>query len=231
MASQSVTLLAGPQLLGLFFNWGLQGVLIVQVYIYHMCFPTDRLALKLFVYGVLAFETVQTGLVTQFGFDIYVYDYGEVSSLIAFHNTWFSSPIMEAIIAAAVQIFFAWRLYGLSKSRILAGVIIFLALGQMVAGIVGGALLRQLNPSSAELSVVTPLLGTWLSVAIFVDIIIAASMTICLWKSKTGFKHSDAIMNRLIKLVVETGALTATVGIINVVLFVGVPTNLLYQCP
>ncbi|KAH9942790.1 hypothetical protein B0H21DRAFT_810767 [Amylocystis lapponica] len=227
----SVALLAGPQLLGLFFNWALQGVLIVQVYIYHTCFQKDSLALRLFVYGVLIFEIVQTGLVTEFAFDIYVYDYGNVASLIAFHNTWFSSPIMEAMISAAVQIFFAWRIYIVSKTMILAGGIAFLSFSQMTLGIVGGAMLKSLNPSSAELSVVTPILGTWISLAGFTDLVIAIAMTTALLKAKSGIKRTDSYINRVVRLVVETGIMTATVAIVNAVLFTAVPSNLLYQCP
>jgi len=219
------------QLLGLFFNWALQGVLITQVYIYHICFQKDSLALRLFVYGVLVFEIVQTGLVTEFAFDIYVYDYGNVASITAFHNTWFSSPIMEALISAAVQFFFAWRIYIVSKSLILAGSICFLSFCQMTLGIVGGAMLKSLNPSSATLSIVTPILGTWISLAGFVDLVIAISMTYTLFKAKSGIQHTDTYINRIARLVLETGTTTATVAIVNAILFTAVPTNLLYQCP
>lgn len=67
--------------------------------------------------GVLAYEWVQTGLITAAAMQIYVYDYGNVLSMLAFHNTWFSATIMCGLISAVVQVFFAWRIYQLSRSR------------------------------------------------------------------------------------------------------------------
>ena len=93
----------------------------------HFLYDLRLCSLSLLVYGVLVFETVQTGLVTEFAFDIYVYGFGDVSQIVAFHNTWFSSPIMEALISAAVQMFFAWRIYVISRSLLLTGTIIFVS--------------------------------------------------------------------------------------------------------
>lgn len=81
------------------------------------------------VYGMLIYEWVQTGLITAVGMDIYVYAYGDVSTITGAHNGWFSVPIMDGIVATVVQTFFAWRIYRLSrmrlfKSRLLAGSIV-----------------------------------------------------------------------------------------------------------
>ena len=67
--------------------------------------------------GVFVYEWVQTGLITAAAMKIYVYDYGNVLSMLAFHNTWFSATIMCGLISAVVQIFFAWRILKLSRSR------------------------------------------------------------------------------------------------------------------
>lgn len=67
--------------------------------------------------GVFVYEWVQTGLISAAAMQIYVYDYGNVLSLLAFHNTWFSATIMCGIISAVVQIFFARRIFQLSRSR------------------------------------------------------------------------------------------------------------------
>lgn len=93
--------------------------------IYQTCFPNDRISFKLLVWGVFIWEWVQLGLVTQTYFDIYVYNYGSIASLTSYHSTWFSVPIMSAIVSFAVQCFFAWRIWVLSLSRLLTGIIIF----------------------------------------------------------------------------------------------------------
>lgn len=89
--------------------------------------------------------------------------------------------------------------------------------------------LRVIDPSAAEASHVTPVISTWLATAAFVDIMIAMAMTwlVCLhipilgtpvydtslqlWRAKSGIKTSDIMLNRLIRLVVETGMLTGKI--------------------
>lgn len=52
---------------------------------------------------------------------IYVYNFGNVESLVSLHNSWFAVPIMCAFVSVFVQLFFSWRIYMFSKSYLLAG--------------------------------------------------------------------------------------------------------------
>jgi len=54
--------------------------------------------------------------------------WGKPDQLLEYHLEWFDVPILAGTIASTVQIFFAWRVYILSQSRILAGVIILVGL-------------------------------------------------------------------------------------------------------
>ncbi|KAI0630713.1 hypothetical protein C8Q77DRAFT_222015 [Trametes polyzona] len=228
-----IALLAGPQLLGFFFDWALQGVLSVQIYFYYLLFPEDPLPTKILVYGTFVYEWVQTALITQTAFDIDVYQFGDRVSLTTYHNTWFSVTIMCAVISAVVQGYFAWRIYKFSCSGILAGVIIFLAFGQMCAGITGGILLKVMHSGAAapSSSIITPVFTTWLTTAATVDVLIAVCMTYLLLRSKSGIRRSDAVVNRMVRLCIETGTLTASVAILNAVFFALPSQTLLYQCP
>ena len=76
------------------------------------------------VYGVLAFEWVQTGLLSASAFQIFVYHYGDVEIVTKIYNGWFTLPVMSAMISMVIQAFFAWRIYLLSKLRVLAGGIV-----------------------------------------------------------------------------------------------------------
>lgn len=67
-------------------------------------------------YGVFIFESIQTGLTTAAAFDQYVYSDGDVARVDTFPYVWFSVPIMAAITAAVVQIFFAWRIKILDRT-------------------------------------------------------------------------------------------------------------------
>ncbi|KAI0358346.1 hypothetical protein OH77DRAFT_1263959 [Trametes cingulata] len=230
-AESSVKLLAGPQLLGFCLSWALQGILNVQIYLYYLWFPRDPLATKLLVSAIFIYEWIQTVLVTQTAFEIDVYDFGDRTALTAFHNTWFSVTIMCAVISAVVQGYFSWRIWILSRSKLLPAVIICFSFAQMSVGVAGGVMLHVIDPTAAEASAVTPVISSWLAGAAFVDLIIALSMTYHLTRSKSGIKKTDDLVNRLVRLVVETGTLTATVAIVDLVCFTAIPNTLLHECP
>ena len=72
---------------------------------------------------MLAFEWVQTGLVTGVAFKIFVYNYGDTESLTEIYYGWFFVAVMCAIVSVTVQLFFAWRIFVLARSIVIAGVI------------------------------------------------------------------------------------------------------------
>lgn len=84
------------------------------------------------MYGVLIFEWVQTGLLSASAFQIFVYHYGDVGIVTKIYNGWFTIPVMAAMISMVVQSFFAWRIYIISRLRVLVGCIVTVSTGQSV---------------------------------------------------------------------------------------------------
>lgn len=76
------------------------------------------------VYGMLAFEWVQTGLLTAGGFTIFVDHYGDIEELTNICYGWLALAMMVAVVSVIVQGFFAWRIYMLSHLRVLVAVIL-----------------------------------------------------------------------------------------------------------
>ncbi|KAI0683983.1 hypothetical protein C8T65DRAFT_683473 [Cerioporus squamosus] len=115
---------------------------------------------------------------------------------------------MTAAVSFVVQCFFAWRIWMLSRSKVLTGVVIFVH----GAGIAGGVVLVIIQANAVEASL------NRVMVSVLVDAIIAGSMAYLvrhmLLRSKTGIKQSDAMIHKLIWLGVETGALTAVVALV-----------------
>ncbi len=72
---------------------------------------------------MFAFEWVQTGLITDNAFQVLVYNFGDVPNMLKFHNSWLSVPIMCGVVSVAVQFFYARRIFVLSGSIVLAGVV------------------------------------------------------------------------------------------------------------
>ncbi|KAF8970425.1 hypothetical protein BDZ97DRAFT_1791322 [Flammula alnicola] len=55
-------------LVGLALNWFLLGVLTMQIYVYYVGFPTDRIFLKAIVYTIYILESAQTFLISEAAF-------------------------------------------------------------------------------------------------------------------------------------------------------------------
>ncbi|KZT07387.1 uncharacterized protein LAESUDRAFT_108835 [Laetiporus sulphureus 93-53] len=221
------------QLLAFVFNWGLLGILNTQVYVYYCNFPADRIYLRCLVYGILTFEWVQTGLVTAQMFDVYLYNYGNRAAIISTKWIWFSAPVMGSVIAATVQLFFAWRIFALAKpSKLhraalrkamyaLVFVIAILSVGQAISGVTGGILAR-VSPSARDMNNADIPLTLWLVLSAVDDVLIATTMCILLLKSKTGFASTDALIHRIMKLTVETNAATAFFAVVLAII-AGIP--------
>ncbi|KAK0430062.1 hypothetical protein EV421DRAFT_1860971, partial [Armillaria borealis] len=98
-------------------HWGLFGTLSVQLYLYYLAFPNDRKFTKFLVYGIYIVEFVQTILVTCDAFERFGYGFGDIDALTASYLSWPTVPIMSGIVACVGQVFYAYRIFVLSKSR------------------------------------------------------------------------------------------------------------------
>lgn len=216
------------QFYGLVLNWGFQGVLTTQVYIYHLNSSHDSRILRATVYLVCVYEWVQTGLLTAnlaVCSQAFFKPHPLIDLIGSFDNSslWLCIFLMSAIISAAVQIFYAWRLYKLIGSPWVPGIIIMICLAQLSAGLASSANLKLLSRSLIETEYNDLIYDTatiaWLAGSALADVVIAVSMIICLQRLKRGFGTVNVILNRLITLVVETGGLTAGVAVLSLGLF------------
>ncbi|KAH9838039.1 uncharacterized protein C8Q71DRAFT_574976 [Rhodofomes roseus] len=224
---------SGPALLGCFMDWALLGVLNVQVYLYHVNVSCDPLFLQILVYVVFILEWLQSINLTSMAWQVFVVDYGQGDALSTIHVGWMPLPILCSVISLITQLFFAWRICMLSKSTRIVSGIILLALVQTVCGFLVGIKLKDGSASSQFLSSKATLIVTslWMAGSAFVDILIAVVMTILMIKRKTGIAATDRIINKIIRLVVETGSLTASVATVGLILAILAPEAAYYQPP
>ncbi|EKM52239.1 uncharacterized protein PHACADRAFT_148756 [Phanerochaete carnosa HHB-10118-sp] len=208
------------QLLGYLFNWGLFGVLSLQVYLYYIAFPRDRWTLKTLVYSVYVIETVQTILVTYDAFNEYASGFGSLEALDAGGLNWISVPIFSGIVSAMVQIHYAYRVSIVSGSRILGLAISVVTASYAVRSVSG----RQSNCAY------TVALQIWLAATAVCDVIIAGCMTLFLLRHDIMNPEMHALITRLVRLVVGTGMLTALAATIDLVLFLAFPHRAYHGC-
>lgn len=111
-------------------NWGLLGALIVQVFLYQQEFRDDRKWIKCLglypecnrteskltqhclraVYGLFILEVAQTALCTADAMRWFAIGYGDVIALSKPEFSTFDAPVLDAVIALAVQLTFCWRI-------------------------------------------------------------------------------------------------------------------------
>ncbi|KAF8273647.1 hypothetical protein EI94DRAFT_1795053 [Lactarius quietus] len=222
-ASRDVIRLAAPLLFGPLCNWTLYGVLCVQIYVYSYNFPTDRRSIKFLAYFIFLLETVQTALT---GSDIYYWfiaGFGNVERLRRSHFGPIDVPIINAIISLIVQGYFCYRIWVLNKrSSWICWIIAVAAVTQSVAEI-----WTSIKPLVEErISIYKTPLYLWSISSSLADILIAVAMTLLLRRTIGNF--SSFVLVRVVRLTIETNALTATLAITSLVLYATFPNELYY---
>ncbi|KAF9258132.1 hypothetical protein L218DRAFT_1067158 [Marasmius fiardii PR-910] len=219
---------AGPFLLGYLLNYGLYGVLTVQVYVYYNAFPNDRTAVKAIVYGVYLVETMQTIMITWEAFQNFVFGFGKMEALDAINLNWFVCCLIDGAVAFVVQTYFAYRIHLLSRSKLLARVIVLMSLAQFGGAIATSTLAKIIgmfsklqHRTSVAVSIGFIFFPFWLGGSAACDIVIAVSMTYVLSRYDREFQETRDIVRRIIRLTMETGSLTATVATVELILFLG----------
>ncbi|KAF8515206.1 hypothetical protein JB92DRAFT_2829750 [Gautieria morchelliformis] len=210
--------LLGPPLIGIFLNWGLLGILGNQVYIYYLCFPRDSRYTKAFVYGLFLLEIAQTVMISRDGWEWLITSWGRPDQILNYHLTCIPCHC-EATLPTLIK-WFLTQVHGK------------ISLMQGAAAIAAGIMVRRL-PSLADIGDLFPVVSIWLGGSAATDIWIAVIMTYLLTreKNKTTFKRSNYILSRLMRLTIETGALTATVATVDVVVFNLFKHNNIHLCP
>ncbi|KAG2049335.1 hypothetical protein BDR06DRAFT_999276 [Suillus hirtellus] len=245
--ADAVIQLTGPLVLGYQFNWGLYGVLATQLYTYHQAGFQDNRLIKSIVHGLFVLETLQLIMATHDSFHTLALGWGNDGDLLNVWLSWFDLPVLTGITSATIQCFYAWRLYILSKSLVLVITIAAIALVQGSAAMAEGIqiFISQNVPGTQDdtfkttaVCVLTMLGGyiltrpqVWLGGTALCDIIICCAMFYFLSKSRTGFRATDSLLNKLIRITIETGMLTAIIAIIELTLFLTFKHNFYHVVP
>ncbi|KAK0236474.1 hypothetical protein EDD85DRAFT_642972 [Armillaria nabsnona] len=231
-AGYPIAELTGPIIVGSLLNWGLFGTLSVQLYLYYLAFPNDRRFIKYLVYGIYVIEFVQTMFIIHDVFATFGYGFGDMDTLTTRHLSWFTVPIISAVAAGVVHVFYAYRIFILSKSRIIPIFIICISLINSVASIFTGIYVFQagtdtkLNTRKMHVAA-----GIWCGGSALCDILIAICMTYYLMRSTTNFRRTRMLVTKIIRLTIETGSVTALVALLNAVLLIVIPHRPSYIAP
>ncbi|KAJ7633395.1 hypothetical protein DFH06DRAFT_691539 [Mycena polygramma] len=235
-----VELLFGPLLIGVVLNMILYGVVCIQIFSYFQRYPNDSVWIRCLMLYLLVVET--TNVFVEFGIIVepLILKYGQAVATTISPKLLPGDSVLISIVSAPVQLFSAWRISVITGSYILPAIIALLSLGSFGAGMTVSVMVSS-NPKFQDFGNFATEIIIWLALSAVCDIVIAVGMTYALYSRKTGFGAVDGQINRIVRLTVETGALTAVTALVDVTLFlvfpkrtinfiVDFPLSALYTC-
>ncbi|KAJ7816072.1 hypothetical protein B0H14DRAFT_1403262 [Mycena olivaceomarginata] len=245
-------------LLGQLFNYALLGCVTIQVYVYVLAFPHDKIVVKALVYSVFFLDLLQTGFATHYAWYVLAGGWGNplallstpwtlatIAPLTALGKTDYSALIHSDIpylVAFLVQLFYSWRIWVISHGQkrfipILA-IIVLTATASCIAGWYTGIVLP--NAGSGPLAQINfkrsiktfdldPAVTTWLAGAMACDIIITITLVVQLAvRRNEALVATKRIVHRTIRMAIETGAITSVAVTIELALILNVTTTSWY---
>ncbi|KAJ7758720.1 hypothetical protein B0H16DRAFT_1720808 [Mycena metata] len=245
-----VQLLFGPLLIGVFFNLILFGLLIAQMMTYFQSPKRDALWIRILVYYVLFAECSNSALDIAYMYQPLVLEYGSIpgnlpSLFITRRNSSLSQapadpfvasdaePLCVTLVGFPIQLFFIWRIRALTGLMILPIIFALLSAVSFGGGIwtivrVSGAHRWDHIPRAYNAATV------WLASSVGTDLCIAVCVAWALRKKKTGFASTDSVVDRIVRMTVQTGVITAIVNILDILCFIllkGKTVNFLWNIP
>ncbi|KAJ7636642.1 hypothetical protein FB45DRAFT_448456 [Roridomyces roridus] len=230
-SAPSPQLFLAPFLIGVLLNAILYGVMLVQMLVYALRYRSDRawfryLALYLFI-AETANLVCDVGLIYQ----PLILEYGNPEALAKSPLFLRADAIITVVISTPVQLFVAWRVKILMGSHVLSSVIAFLSIVSLVGGF-AVSILTATHPdfSLSRIHSFQPAVAVWLISTAACDVVLTASLVYTLYtRKRRAFTGSvvDSYLNKIIRLSVHTGCITAVVALLDLLTFLLIPNTTL----
>ncbi|TKY90492.1 hypothetical protein EX895_000490 [Sporisorium graminicola] len=215
----------GCMYIGVMLNVWLYGFSIVQAYIYYVNFKTDKPFMRYFVLFLVIADTVNSIFDQVFMYQYLVSHFGNLTYASKSNAAFAADPVMTGIIAFSTQLFFAWRVYKLMHSKIMPTLIAIGATISLLSAIgttIGVEIVLEFQKFQKFQEVVI----LWLGFAALTDVLITGSLVFTLNKSRTGFAATDDVITKLIRMTLQTGALTTLFATVDLILFLASTSTL-----
>ncbi|KAF5347958.1 hypothetical protein D9756_010214 [Leucocoprinus leucothites] len=205
----------GPVLLGVLFEAVLYGILIVQTFLYFQSYNrSDPGWTRLLVWYLLITETVMTGIDFAMIYGPLVTLAGTERAVSRYPKLLAANPIVTVTLSTPVQLFMARRIWILGKSKWLPLAIALASLCAFTGGIASGvdvAIVQTFQGfPQLEWS-----LNLWLVSSAVCDAIITVALVWFLSSRRSGFTETNDLVNKIIRLTVQTGLITSICAITN----------------
>ncbi|KAH9171886.1 hypothetical protein EDB89DRAFT_2243248 [Lactarius sanguifluus] len=202
----------GMAFIGLLISTTLYGLTILQTWVYFWNYQKrDPKALKFFIIFIVVLDTIGIILCAYMVYWYLVLNFGNVESLD--YISWALSVQIAtgAVTGAALQFFYARRVYLMSQSiicPIIIVVLVAISLSFAMLSLAKNFAIKRFSRYSSALW--GPCVGVGAVAAS--ELVIAASMCWSLYRKRTGFAKTDSIVMTLMAYSINTGLVTSLLG-------------------
>ncbi|TFL04297.1 hypothetical protein BDV98DRAFT_602714 [Pterulicium gracile] len=227
----NIVAVLGPVVLGIAFSLALFGVFTMQVWVYFIAFPKDRVWLKSMVFSMWLVDFVNAILLTCALFTLCVVNFGNPDSLGRLPPTFTVGFFLSIFIDFQCQAFLGYRLWKICGKAWMAGVCGILIITKAVTGLVASYNLMVTGSVEEFTEHWTWPINVTLGAATANDVFIAVTLSYALWNKRTGTgftRGTVQVLERLVRWTVHTGLLISIVTVATNVSFNTMKSNLVW---
>ncbi|KAK6977183.1 hypothetical protein R3P38DRAFT_2582108, partial [Favolaschia claudopus] len=207
----------GALLIGAIISYTLLGISTIQVHMYFKRFPQDSLKVKCMVGGVWLGEIGQSISFAIALYTVLITNFGHPERLSHFPTSLIVSACLASLVTFtgdnayslyySVQIFFAYRIYTLSRSLYIPTLCWMLSLFRLIPSNV--ILFGGIHDPGEILNRWSTLFNAIWAVSALNDILIAGTMVVLLRERRNHvLERTSAVVDKLITWTIETGMVT-----------------------
>ncbi|QRV84152.1 hypothetical protein RhiJN_12168 [Ceratobasidium sp. AG-Ba] len=205
MPEEVVTATFGPFVTGIMMQQLFLGVFCVQ-----RIFPTDTIFNRATV-AALTILTVLQGTMDYINlYRCAVKYYGDFTMFDEQDWSLFWEIGVTALIGTA------------TKNKIVGIVVLLVILTSLGFGIASSVEFQRIVHLSLVPEIPVPIIG-WLTATAVLDVLISAILIYTLLRVKTPFRKTEAVITKIIRVTAETSTVTASIAVINLVLYLALP--------
>ncbi|KAJ7238119.1 hypothetical protein B0H12DRAFT_100259 [Mycena haematopus] len=219
----------GPMLIGVFFNMILYGVFIAQALTYFQRCRKDDAWLRYFVGYLFVLETLNTGFDMAIMYQPLILEYEPDY----FPTVFVSEPLFVVLVSTPIQIFFAWRIWTITRVVWAPVVVGALAVVAFAGGIYTATKVALIKQFVHKPELHAPAL-VWFLASCAADVIITVALVLTLTHRKTGFVATDSVIDKIIRMTIQTGLVTSVFSLLDVIFFMVFPhlaINFIFDLP
>ncbi|KAJ3509196.1 hypothetical protein NLJ89_g5348 [Agrocybe chaxingu] len=144
--------------------------------------------------------------------------FGDLSALTHIFWAYPFTTVVTALLAFLTQLFLGFRIWRLTKRFIFYAIIIAISTVSLAMGIICTVKATTLT-SIFEARILNTYFVIWRAMEVAANFFISSILIITLLRARTGLQTSDTVINRLMRTIIQSGALCGLFATISFVLF------------